>query len=98
MEITRTPVKIAIAFVVGGLLAGTVATASNTNTASSVLVCADNRTQALTLAKNGTCAANKTAITIGSNSINAKSIAALVTPSVVSISVNTASGGGTGSG
>ena len=85
-------------FVVGALLAGTVATAATTNTTGSVVVCADNRTQALTLAKNNTCPVNKTAIEIGSNSINAKSISALVTPSVVSISVKTASGGGTGSG
>jgi putative serine protease PepD len=98
MKTTRTPLKITIAFLVGGLLAGSVATAANTNTAGSVVVCADNRTQTLTLAKNGTCAANKTAIEIGSNSINAKTISALVTPSVVSISVKTAAGGGTGSG
>jgi putative serine protease PepD len=98
MKITRTPLKVTIAFVVGALLAGTVATAATTNTAGSVVVCADNRTQALTLAKNNTCPVNKTAIEIGSNSINAKSISALVTPSVVSISVKTASGGGTGSG
>jgi putative serine protease PepD len=62
------------------------------------VVCADKRTQTLTLAKNDTCPANKTAIEIGNNSINAKSISALVTPSVVSISVKTANGGGTGSG
>ena len=98
MKITRTPLKVTIAFVVGALLAGTVATAATTNTTGSVVVCADNRTQALTLAKNNSCPANKTAIEIGSNSINAKSISALVTPSVVSISVKTASGGGTGSG
>ena len=98
MKITRTPLKVTIAFVVGALLAGTVATAATTNTAGSVVVCADNRTQALTLAKNNTCPVNKTAIEIGSNSINAKSISALVTPSVVSISVKTAAGGGTGSG
>lgn len=98
MKITRTPLKVTIAFVIGALLAGTVATAATTNTAGSVVVCADNRTQALTLAKNNTCPVNKTAIEIGSNSINAKSISALVTPSVVSISVKTASGGGTGSG
>jgi putative serine protease PepD len=98
MKISRTPLKVTIAFVVGALLAGTVATASTTNTAGSVVVCADNRTQALTLAKNNSCPVNKTAIEIGSNSINAKSISALVTPSVVSISVKTASGGGTGSG
>ena len=98
MKISRTPLKITIAFVAGALLAGTVATASTTNTAGSVVVCADNRTQALTLAKNNTCPVNKSAIEIGNNSINAKSISALVTPSVVSISVKTASGGGTGSG
>jgi putative serine protease PepD len=98
MKITRTPLKITIAFVAGALLAGTVATASTTNTAGSVLVCADNRTQTLTLAKNNTCPVNKTAIEIGNNSINAKTISALVTPSVVSISVKTAAGGGTGSG
>jgi putative serine protease PepD len=98
MKITRTPLKVTIAFVVGALVAGTVATAATTNTAGSVVVCADNRTQALTLAKNNTCPVNKTAIEIGSNSINAKSISALVTPSVVSISVKTAAGGGTGSG
>jgi putative serine protease PepD len=98
MKITRTPLKVTIAFVAGALLAGTVATAATTNTAGSVVVCADKRTQTLTLAKNDTCPANKTAIEIGNNSINAKSISALVTPSVVSISVKTANGGGTGSG
>ena len=98
MKITRTPLKVTIAFIVGALLAGTVATAATTNTAGSVVVCADKRTQTLTLAKNDTCPANKTAIEIGNNSINAKTISALVTPSVVSISVQTAAGCGTGSG
>ncbi|MFM2365290.1 MAG: hypothetical protein RLY79_959 [Actinomycetota bacterium] len=98
MKITRTPIKVTIAFVAGALFAGTVATAATTSTAGSVVVCADNRTQALTLAKSGSCPANKTAIEIGNNSINAKSISALVTPSVVSISVKTTTGGGTGSG
>lgn len=98
MKITRTPMKVTIAFVAGALVAGTVATAATTSTAGSVVVCADNRTQALTLAKSGACPANKTAIEIGNNSINAKSISALVTPSVVSISVKTTTGGGTGSG
>ena len=98
MTITRTPLKVTIAFVAGALLAGTVATAATTSTAGSVVVCADNRTQVLTLSKSNNCAANKTAIEIGNNSINAKTISALVTPSVVSISVRTASGGGTGSG
>jgi len=98
MKITRTPLKVSIAFVAGALLAGTVATAATTTSAGSVVVCADNRTQALTLAKNNSCPVNKTAIEIGNNSINAKTISALVTPSVVSISVKTTTGGGTGSG
>jgi putative serine protease PepD len=98
MKLNRTPLKVTAAFVFGAVIAGSVATASNNSPVSSVVVCADNRTQTLTLAKAGVCATNKTAIEIGSNSINAKSIAALVTPSVVSISVKTATGGGTGSG
>jgi putative serine protease PepD len=98
MKLTSTTLKVTAAFVTGIIVAGGVATASINQSASSVMVCADNRTQALTLAKSGTCPVNKTAIEIGSNSINAKSISALVTPSVVSISVKTATGGGTGSG
>jgi putative serine protease PepD len=98
MNLKSTPLKVVAAFVTGIIVAGGVATASINQSASSVMVCADNRTQALTLAKSGTCPVNKTAIEIGSNSINAKSISALVTPSVVSISVKTATGGGTGSG
>jgi putative serine protease PepD len=98
MKLNRTPLKVTAAFLFGAVIAGSVATASTNSPVSSVVVCADNRTQTLTLAKAGVCATNKTAIVIGSNSINAKSIAALVTPSVVSISVKTATGGGTGSG
>jgi len=98
MKLNRTPLKVTAAFVFGAVIAGSVATASINSPVSSVVVCADNRTQVLTLAKAGVCATNKTAIEIGSNSINAKSVSALVTPSVVSISVKTATGGGSGSG
>lgn len=98
MKLNRTPLKVTVGFVLGAVVAGSVATAATNSVVSSVIVCADNRTQVLTLAKAGVCATNKTAIEIGSNSINAKSISALVTPSVVSISVNTTAGGGTGSG
>lgn len=98
MKITHTRLKVTIAFFVGALLAGTVAAASTTSTSGSVLVCADNRTQVLALAKGGACPSNKTAISIGGNSLNAKSISALVTPSVVSISVKSPNGAGTGSG
>jgi len=98
MKLNRTPLKVTAAFVFGAVIAGSVATAATNSAVSSVVVCADNRTQVLTLAKAGVCATNKTAIELGSNSINAKSISALVTPSVVSISVRTATGGGSGSG
>ena len=98
MKLNRTPLKVTAAFVFGVVIAGSVATAATNSGVSSVVVCADNRTQVLTLAKSGACTGNKTAIEIGSNSINAKSISALVTPSVVSISVKTTTGGGTGSG
>ena len=98
MKLNRTPLKVTAAFVFGAVIAGSVATAATNSVVSSVIVCADNRTQVLTLAKAGVCATNKTAIEIGSNSINAKSIAALVTPSVVSISVKSSAGSETGSG
>ena len=92
------PLKVSAAFVTGLVVAGTMATASTNSTVSSVIVCANNRTQNITLAANGECKGNKTAIEIGSNSINAKSISALVTPSVVTISVKSSAGSGTGSG
>lgn len=98
MKLNRTPLKVTAGFIFGAIIAGSVATAATNSVVSSVVVCADNRTQTLSLAKAGVCTANKTAIEIGSNSINAKSISALVTPSVVSISVKTTAGGGTGSG
>jgi putative serine protease PepD len=98
MKLNRTPLKVTVGFILGAVIAGSVATAATNSVVSSVIVCADNRTQVLTLAKAGVCATNKTAIEIGSNSINAKSISALVTPSVVSISVKATAGSGTGSG
>jgi|TARA_B110000503_G_scaffold142973_1_gene241918 putative serine protease PepD len=92
------PLKVSAAFAAGIIVAGSVATAATNSTVSSVVVCAHNRTQSLTLAANGICTGKKTAIEIGSNSINAKSISALVTPSVVTISVKSSAGSGTGSG
>jgi S1-C subfamily serine protease len=90
--------KTVIAFVAGAAIAGSVAVAS---TPSTVTACADNRTKALYLATNGTCPTNRTALAIGGGGgtgMDAKTIASLVTPSVVSIDVTTSTGGGTGSG
>jgi len=92
--------KTVIAFVAGAAIAGTMATAATTPTPS-ITACADTRTKALYLATNGACTLNRTPIVIGGGAgavLDAKTIASLVTPSVVSIEVVTASGGGTGSG
>ena len=90
--------KTIIAFVAGAALAGGVATAS-TNPSSTVNACADTRTKVLYLATNGACTGTRTPVVIGSGStMDAKTIASLVTPSVVSVEVKTSSGGGNGSG
>lgn len=90
--------KTVIAFVAGIAVAGTVATA-NTNPTSTVTACADNKTRVLYLSNNGACTGTRTPVVIGgANDMDAKLIASLVTPSVVSIRVTTASGGGNGSG
>jgi putative serine protease PepD len=92
--------KTIIAFVAGAAVVGTMATASTSPTPT-VTACADNRTKVLYLAANGTCPSNRTAVTLnsgGSTGIDAKTIAALVTPSVVSIKVVGNYSGGTGSG
>jgi len=84
--------KVVTAFAIGAAVAGTIATAATNPTSGSVKACADNRTQALYLSSTGTCAANRTLIDLGGTGMNTKAIASLVTPSVVSISVTTASG------
>ena len=90
--------KVVTAFVIGAAVAGTIATAATTPTSGSVKACADNRTQALFLSSTGTCSSSRTLVELGGTGMNTKAIASLVTPSVVSISVTTATGGGTGSG
>jgi len=87
-----------IAFVAGTVLAGGVATAAISPT-STVNACADTRTKVLYLATNGTCTGTRTPVVIGSGTtMDAKTIASLVTPSVVSVKVTSTSGGGNGSG
>jgi len=90
--------KVVSAFVIGAAVAGTIATAATAPTSGSVKACADNRTQALYLSSTGTCSSSRTLVELGGTGMNTKAIASLVTPSVVSISVTTATGGGTGSG
>ena len=91
--------KIVTAFVLGAAVAGSVATAAISPTQTGAIkACVDNRTQAIYLSSTEKCPANRTLVSIGGATIDAKAIASMVTPSVVSISVTTASGGGSGSG
>jgi putative serine protease PepD len=91
--------KVAAGFIAGALITGGIATASTSNTGT-VQACVDTRTQAMYLAVNGTCSKTRTLVDLSSSTvgIDAKSVASAVTPSVVSISVTTRTGGGTGSG
>jgi putative serine protease PepD len=94
----KSPAKIISAFLAGAIIAGGVATAATTSPSSVITACADKRTGALFLSSTGTCSTNRTLVEIGSNGMNTKAISALVTPTVVSISVTSAEGSGTGSG
>lgn len=93
----KTSSKVIASFLVGASIAGGVATAT-TNDAAGVKVCVDKRTQAIYLAGSNGCSSTRTAMTLGAPAVDVKSIASLVTPSVVSIKVVSASGGGSGSG
>jgi putative serine protease PepD len=94
----KSPAKIISAFLAGAIIAGGVATAATTSPSSVITACADKRTGALFLSSTGTCSTNRTLVEIGSSGLNAKAISALVTPTVVSISVTSTLGSGTGSG
>lgn len=88
----------AVGFIAGVLITGGIATAATSNSGT-VQACVDTRTQAMYLAVNGICSKTRTLVELSSGSgIDSKSIAAAVTPSVVSIAVTTRTGGGTGSG
>ena len=89
--------KVFVGFVIG---AGTVSgfAVANTSSVPVVKACVDNKTKALFVSTNGSCAKGRTAIDIGATGANVKSIAQLVSPSVVSLEVSGFTGSGTGSG
>ena len=90
--------KVAAGFIAGVLITGGIATAATSNSGS-VQACVSKTNQAMYLAVNGTCPSSRTLVDLSSGTgIDAKSVAAAVTPSVVSIAVTTRTGGGTGSG
>jgi len=90
--------KVVTAFVLGATVAGSFAIANNTS-APVVKACVDNKSKALFISNNGNCPKGRSAVDIGTNGVNVKSIAQLVSPSVVSIKVTSPTGSsGTGSG
>ena len=92
-----TIVKVGVGFLLGATAIGGVATAANSEPIG-VKACVDKKTQVMYLAANDKCSSSRTLVSLGASSIDVKSIAALVTPSVVSIKVTAPSGSGSGSG
>ena len=86
-----------IGFVTGAIVAGGVAVAVTPDTPPTK-VCVDNRTKAVYATTDGSCAKTRTLMEIVGASLDVQTIAAAVSPSVVSIAVNGFSGSGTGSG
>lgn len=97
VDMKKSSVKVIVAFLLGASVAGGVATAA-TSEPLGVKVCVDKKTQAIYLAGSNGCSTTRTALTLGAPTIDVKSIASLVNPSVVSIKVVTATGSGSGSG
>ncbi|NDI24348.1 MAG: PDZ domain-containing protein [Actinobacteria bacterium] len=89
--------KVMIGFVIGAVVAGGVAVAV-TPTNSLTKICVDNATQALYAPSNGNCSTTRTLVAVGSSNVNVESIAANVSPAVVSIAVSGYDASGTGSG
>ena len=89
--------KVLTGFVIGAVTVGGFAVA-NTSNVPVVKACIDNKTKALYASNNGSCAKGRSAIDIGATGANVKSIAQIISPSVVSIEITSIAGNGTGSG
>ena len=93
--------KITAAFLAGSVMTGGIAVATSSNTPIT-RVCVANSTKAIYFTEDGKCSRNRTLMPIGSavasTGSSVATIAAEVSPKVVSISVVAGSGSGTGSG
>ena len=66
MRNKRVPGSLVVAaFIVGAVVSGSIASVANTQPASVVKACADNKTQALFISPNGTCSSSRTLVEIG---------------------------------
>ena len=92
-----TVLKVLTGFIIGASAVGGYAIAIPSNVPV-VKACVDNKTKALYASSDGSCSKGRSAIDIGATGANVKSIAQLVSPSVVSIEVSSLAGNGTGSG
>jgi putative serine protease PepD len=97
MNMKNGAAKVLIGFIIGAVSVGGYAIATPNNVPV-VKACIDNKTKALYASTNGSCAKGRSSIDIGATGANVKSIAQLVSPSVVSIEVTALAGNGTGSG
>jgi len=95
-----TVAKIGAGFAAGALLVGGISNAANIQNTQTLgaKACVDNRTGAMYLAKSATCPSGRTLTSISGGTIDVGAIAALATPSVVSINEVVPMGSGTGSG
>jgi putative serine protease PepD len=93
----KSSVKIIVAFVLGATLAGGIAVAE-INNSGGVQACVDNKTKALYLSADGKCSKGRSPLELTVNGFDVRNIAATVTPSVVSISVEAPTMSDTGSG
>ena len=96
----NTAAKIGAGFAAGALLVGGISNAANIQNTQTLgaKACVDNRTGAMYLAKSATCPSGRTLTSISGGTIDVGAIAALATPSVVSINEVVPMGSGTGSG
>jgi len=92
-----TLLKVLTGFIIGATAVGGYAIAVPSSVPV-VKACVDNKTMALYASSDGNCAKGRSAIDIGATGANVKSIAQLVSPSVVSIEITSLAGNGTGSG
>ena len=95
--LNNTVTKIGVGFAAGAILVGGISNAAPSITPGTK-ACVSTSTNAIYLAKNGTCTASQKLISISGDSIDVSAIATLAGPSVVSIEEKVASGTGTGSG
>ncbi|MFM8523021.1 MAG: peptidase S1, partial [Actinomycetota bacterium] len=96
MKTVSTFTKLMAGFVMGAVVAGGVAIAVTPDTPPTK-VCVDNRTKQIYATTDGSCSKTRTLMEIVGSSLDVQTIASAVSPSVVSIAVNSFSGSGSGS-